>query len=138
MGAMQLPSAMLLVEPVNHRGCYLTHLKKVQCRERDCFASFETLQAVSPVSSSGLPTFQAWLGTARDCRLPTAIEKTQASSGSTSNTLPTRPNLSTADATCLILCLSLFENQHKPPENLSWSLDMWAGHFTCLTDWLLL
>ena len=38
---------------------------------------FETLQAVSPVSSSGLPTFQAWLGTARDCRLPTAIEKTQ-------------------------------------------------------------
>ena len=68
-----------MVEPVNHRGCYLTHLKKVQCRERDCFASFETLQAVSPVSSSGLPTFQAWLGTARDCRLPTAIEKTQAS-----------------------------------------------------------
>ena len=100
---------------------------------------FETLQAVSPVSSSGLPTFQAWLGTARDCRLPTAIEKMQASSGSTSNTLPTRPNLS-ADAPHLILCLSLFENQHKPPENLSWSLDMWlAGHFTCkLTDWLLL
>ena len=33
-----------MVEPVNHRGCYLTHLKKVQCRERDCFASQEFLK----------------------------------------------------------------------------------------------